>query len=312
MAKIDFDDQTYTLTSGNNLLDTLLAKNARVPWSCRAGLCHSCLMQATQGKVPLNAATGLSKDQIDNGFFLACQCYPTNDLTIRLPERHLQPQPALITEKAYLSATLLAIRLAPRMPINYRPGQHILLWRNPTSSSRYCLLSQPEQDSELLIHIERRAGSDMSSWLFDEADIGTKVTLSELAGSCHYQPDQNSDSMIILGSGVGIGAAMAIARDALTLTPQTKVATLLHTKAGNPKSFYLQDNVLSKVHITHITSHITTHVIDDLLTDRQYKQAHILLMGDAETVTFVEQHLINKGIPKARISAQPFVKHASD
>ena len=99
MAKIHFGNQSYAAAPGESLLDTLLANHCRVPWSCRAGLCHSCLMQATLGEVPSEASPGLSQDQINSGFFLACQCFPTNDITVRLPERHLQPQPALITER---------------------------------------------------------------------------------------------------------------------------------------------------------------------------------------------------------------------
>ena len=198
------------------------------------------------------------------------------------------------------------------MPLNYRPGQHILIWRNPTSSRRFCLLSQPEQDNELLIHIERRAGSHIGSWLFDGTDIGTKVTLSELSGSCYYQPERYSGPMIILGSGVGIGSAMAITRDVLTLSPKATIATLLHSDTDTPESFYLQDYPFSTSKLIHITSPNTTNTIDELLADRLFQQANILLMGNADTVLSVQRHLIGRGISKSRVNAQPFVMHSSE
>ncbi len=312
MVQIHFNDKAYCADSGKSLLETLLEQHCRIPWSCRAGLCHSCLMQTTQGTVPKEASANLSPDQVENGYFLACQCYPTNDIMVRLPERHLQPQPAVITEKSLHSPTLLAIRLAPRLPLQYRPGQHILLWRNTTDSSRYCLLSQPEQDSELLIHVERRAGGHFSGWLFDEATCGTQVTLSELAGQCHYQPDRDNIPTIIFGSGVGIGTAMAITRDTLLHNPSSVLATLLHADNASPETFYLQHHDLPSPLLQPITLQSPIERIDELLAERRFQNAQIKLMGQSDCVLNLEHMLKKRRYPDTHLVTQPFSPRAAD
>ncbi|GAA4651878.1 iron-sulfur-binding ferredoxin reductase [Kistimonas scapharcae] len=263
-------------------------------------------MQTTHGSVPIEACSNLSPDQVESGFFLACQCYPTSDITVRLPERHLQPQPAVITGKDLLSPTLLAIRLAPRLPLQYRPGQHILLWRNATDSSRYCLLSQPEQDSELLIHVERRVGGTFSRWLFDEAACGTQVTLSELAGQCHYQPDRDDKPTILFGSGVGIGAAMAITRDTLLHNPSSILVTLLHADTESPETFYLRHNDLPESLLQTITLQAPIEKIDELLAERRFQNAQIKLIGQSDSVLTLEHTLKKRRYPDTQLVTQPF------
>ncbi|MCK5894271.1 MAG: 2Fe-2S iron-sulfur cluster binding domain-containing protein [Endozoicomonadaceae bacterium] len=312
MTHIQFNNQTYTVSPGKSLLEELLAQNCRIPWSCRAGLCHSCLMQMTEGSVPIEACQGLSDDQMENGFFLACQCYPTSNMTTRLPERHLQAQPALITRKTILSPTLLAIRIAPRMPLQYRPGQHVRLWKNSTCGSRYCLLSQPETASELLIHVERRVGGKVSGWLFDEIDSGTQVTLSELAGRCYYQPDRDNAPLIIIGSGIGISAAMAITRDALMLSHSAALMTLLHSQHTSPETFYLQDHQISAANLQCINDNNLLPMIEALLLEPRFKQARLMLMGDPKIIRPTTRYLAQKGIPKARIITQSFIVQVSD
>lgn len=312
MTHIHFKDKTYTLPLGKSLLEALLAQNCRIPWSCRAGLCHSCLMQTTEGSAPTEACQGLSDDQVENGFFLACQCYPTSDITARLPERHLQPQPALITGKTILSPTLLAIRLAPRMPLKYRPGQHIRLWKNSTNGSRYCLLSQPEKESELLIHVERRVGGKVSGWLFDEADCGSRVTLSELAGHCYYQPDRDNTPLMIIGSGVGISAAMAITRDALMLNHSSALITLLHSQQLSPDTFYLQNHQIPASNMQHTNDNNLFPTLEELLKEPRFRQARFMLMGDLATIQPTAHYLDQRGILKKRILTQSFVMQAAD
>ncbi|WP_211829298.1 2Fe-2S iron-sulfur cluster-binding protein [Kistimonas asteriae] len=306
MVQIHFGNKSYQTKSGKSLLETLLEQHCRIPWSCRAGLCHSCLMQTTQGSVPKEACSSLSQDQVESGFFLACQCYPTSDITVRLPERHLQPQPAVITGKDFLSPTLLAIRLAPRLPLQYRPGQHILLWRNTTDSSRYCLLSQPELDSELLIHVERRAGGKFSRWLFDEAACGTQVTLSELAGQCHYQPGRDNKPTILFGSGVGIGAAMAITRDTLLNNPSSVLVTLLHADTESPEAFFLRHHDLPESLLQTITLEAPIERVDELLAERRFQNAQIKLIGQNDSVLTLEHTLKKRRYPDTHLVTQPF------
>jgi ferredoxin/truncated hemoglobin YjbI len=67
-------------------LETLLEAGQRLglnlPFSCRGGSCHSCMMQSTGGSVPERAQKGLAQVQKDQGLFLPCVCYPEADMRV--------------------------------------------------------------------------------------------------------------------------------------------------------------------------------------------------------------------------------------
>jgi len=82
MLKIRFDDLTYSCRQEETLLDALLRQGKNIPFSCRSGVCHTCMMVAVRGEIPAAAQKGLSDEQRGAGCFLPCKCRPTADLDI--------------------------------------------------------------------------------------------------------------------------------------------------------------------------------------------------------------------------------------
>lgn len=64
--------------SGGNLLDAALDQGADVPFSCRGGVCATCKAFVREGSVEMDLSHGLSADEVDAGFILACQAHPTS------------------------------------------------------------------------------------------------------------------------------------------------------------------------------------------------------------------------------------------
>ena len=54
MPELTIAGQTISAADDGNLLDTLLAAGLAIPYSCRAGSCHACLLRCTAGE-PLDA-----------------------------------------------------------------------------------------------------------------------------------------------------------------------------------------------------------------------------------------------------------------
>src|ERR1700687_4120801 len=80
-----FQGSSYEV-DGESLLDCLTARGHAVPNSCRAGICQTCLMRAVRGTVPEKAQTGLTTTMMARHLFLACQCFPTEDLEVALAD----------------------------------------------------------------------------------------------------------------------------------------------------------------------------------------------------------------------------------
>ena len=154
--------------------------------------------------------------------------------------------------------------------------------------------------------MERRAGGKFSRWLFDEAAYGTQVTLSELAGQCHYQPGRDNKPTILFGSGVGIGAAMAITRDTLLNNPSSVLVTLLHADTESPEAFFLRHHDLPESLLQTITLEAPIERVDELLAERRFQNAQIKLIGQNDSVLTLERTLKKRSYPDTHLVTQPF------
>jgi len=83
-VKARVGDQPFSVRPGESLLEACQGAAVTIPFSCGAGVCHVCL--CVQGTVPQEAQRGLSTDLSAKGYVLACQCRPTGDMTLTLPD----------------------------------------------------------------------------------------------------------------------------------------------------------------------------------------------------------------------------------
>ncbi len=212
MTRVKLEGQWYGLDEGESVLDGLLRGGVRVPHSCRAGACQSCLMRAERGEVPAKAQVGLKDTLKARGYFLACACHPEGELEVAGAEAALRV-PARLTALERLSDSVLCVRLRPEGAFEYRAGQYVSLLRDGLARS-YSLASQPHEDT-LALHVRRIAGGRMSGWLFDEARPGDAVALQGPAGECFYVPGRPEQPLLLAGTGTGLAPLFGILQDAL-------------------------------------------------------------------------------------------------
>ncbi len=82
MASILFQGQTYHSRPGENLLDMFLRQGVSVPFSCKAGVCHTCIHQSLNGAPPAASQKRFRAIQKKQNLLLLCQCIPDRDLSI--------------------------------------------------------------------------------------------------------------------------------------------------------------------------------------------------------------------------------------
>lgn len=73
---------TIKVRTGETLLDACLRLGLNIPFSCRGGSCHTCMMHCTGGSVPARAQRGLAPIQVEQGLFLPCVCRPESDMRV--------------------------------------------------------------------------------------------------------------------------------------------------------------------------------------------------------------------------------------
>ncbi|MFN5293957.1 MAG: 2Fe-2S iron-sulfur cluster-binding protein [Flavobacteriales bacterium] len=81
---IDETETTFELdVQGKTILDAAIDAGVDAPYSCKGGVCTSCMAKLMEGTVKMDANYALTDKEVAAGFILCCQAHPTSD-TVKL------------------------------------------------------------------------------------------------------------------------------------------------------------------------------------------------------------------------------------
>jgi len=89
IATIILDDETFKIAIKKNesILEAALAAGLDAPYSCKGGICASCMAKITNGEAKMTKNMVLTDDEISEGFVLTCQAQPTTkEITVDYDE----------------------------------------------------------------------------------------------------------------------------------------------------------------------------------------------------------------------------------
>ena len=175
MPVIHFAGKQYALEPGENLLSGLLRQQAKIPFSCRAGVCQSCILKLDQGDIPNNSQLPLNTDQMKKQCFLACQSSVQSDLSISIPERN--EIPARIVALQATTATQLQLILSTRFPFNGKAGDLVLILSQTGHQAQLPIATINSEQNTIEFIITRKAGDEFSRSLHDSAQTGDAFIL---------------------------------------------------------------------------------------------------------------------------------------
>jgi 3-ketosteroid 9alpha-monooxygenase subunit B len=80
-VRVDLDGESHQLRWPRRatLVDTMLAADLDVPYSCREGQCGSCAATVLRGQVDMATSDVLQPEDVADGLILACQATPVSD-----------------------------------------------------------------------------------------------------------------------------------------------------------------------------------------------------------------------------------------
>lgn len=324
---ITYNDQTFTIEENETILDCLLRENANITYSCKAGACQSCMMQASEGELPANAQVGLKDTLKERKFFLSCQCIPQNDLVIKSPDTAGMRTKGRLIDISMLNHNVFALKIkqAPQNETQphllIEPGQFINL-KNPHGITRsYSVANNPETDGHIELQVRYAEGGKMSEWLKTNASINDQVELQGPAGDCFYANGTESTASIYLaGTNTGLAPLYGIANQALKKAHKGKI-TLLHgvlTKAD----LYLVDE-LTDLANSHDNFEYIACVLNEEPTpqnsENDIQQSllsrlnapkptdQLFLCGAPELVNSLKTKAFLKGLASKNIHSDPFL-----
>jgi len=215
-ARITFGERTYQTEAGETVLGCLTRNGEAIPHSCCAGVCQSCLMQATAGNAPARAQKDLKPALRQQGLFLACQCVPDQDITVALPNAAGLDVAVTLLRADMLNHDVMRLALAPQGAFPCEPGQYLNLMTADGTARSYSIANDPRETGYIELHVRLLADGLMSNYLRRNARPGLSMAVRGPAGHCFYAAEEASDFPIILaGTGTGLAPLVGVARRAL-------------------------------------------------------------------------------------------------
>ncbi|MCX7099690.1 MAG: FAD-binding oxidoreductase [Methylococcales bacterium] len=216
MVKLTVDDKTYQCQPDETVLEALLREEVAISYACKKGTCHSCMLRSSDTMPPLAAQSGLKDTQKKLHYFLACQCLPEQDMTIKLPDQSEFYTDGTVTRCEPLNRNTLLLVIAFKDAFEFNAGQFVNLQRPDGLTRSYSIANIPQQDNTLEFHVRRMDNGLFSSWLHDEIKVGDTIAVSEPRGHCFYLPERGGQGLLLIGTGTGLAPLAGILTDALS------------------------------------------------------------------------------------------------
>lgn len=309
MPELEVAGKHWSVAPASNLLDALNAGGCNVPFSCRAGSCHACLVRCLSGEPADALPEALDSVRRAEGWRLSCQCLVVQDLVVEVFDPARDGLEAEVAGIDWLAPDVLRLRLVPQRPLRYSAGQHLLLWNDEGIARPYSLASLPGVDDCLEFHLDcRKPGlfSDRARRLA----LGEKLRLGELhGGALHYDPSWDARPLLFLASGTGLAPLWGLLREALRQHHQgpMRVIHLAHDAQGHYLANPLAE--LATAHPGLEVSLISPAELPEVLAQFRLvsRQTIALLCGHPASVEEFARRLYLAGLPRNQLLADTFL-----
>lgn len=242
MIVIHYEGKDTIVEESHSVLESLESAGFRVPYSCRKGICQSCMLQ-TDDPVPAQSQQGLRASQIAQGYFLACCCYPQQDISVR-PKNASDQVKGMVVDKRVLikgdEKTRLSnvVALFIEVDCSWFAGQYLDIWLDAFTVRPYSIASRCDDRKVIELHIKRHDQGQVSAWLCDKVSVGDQINLSAPRGDCFYTDSYQQSPLLMVATGTGLAPLYGILQEALH-QGHTQDIYLYHA-AGEPEGLYYQ------------------------------------------------------------------------
>ena len=76
IVMLDDEESTFEMSPEQSVLEAALDANLDAPYSCRGGICSTCMARLKEGEVKMRQNNILTDSEVAEGFILTCQSHP--------------------------------------------------------------------------------------------------------------------------------------------------------------------------------------------------------------------------------------------
>jgi CDP-4-dehydro-6-deoxyglucose reductase len=219
--------KSFEADGARSILDAALNSNLFIPYSCTTGRCNTCKCRVLAGETtPLMAESGLTEEDIAEGWILSCARSATSDLVLEisdsaevaLPEIKLYPCRVHALTRIAPDVLQVLLRLPPTVQFTFLPGQYIEVIGEGGAHRAYSIAGVSGNLLEL--HIRKVTGGWMSRYWFEHAKPNDLLRLRGPKGT-FFLRDCTGLDLVFLATGTGIAPVKAILEDFLPSDART-------------------------------------------------------------------------------------------
>ena len=232
-CRVVIDDQMFTASRGDVLLDAALLNGVDIPRDCRSGHCGTCRVRVLEGST-IGGECG------EPGAVHACQSRIISDLRLEL-----EPLPEVKTIAGHVSAIIkrapdvMEVGIEPAQPVMYLPGQYLRVqFRGYPERCYIPTVSMNNFAERQFIHLQVRRvrNGRVSGALGGAISEGHRVKLLGPLGTAFLRPGSLS-RLVLVASGTGFAPIWSIAAAAIQEHPGRRMVIVVG--AGTIESLYM-------------------------------------------------------------------------
>ncbi|NWD23849.1 2Fe-2S iron-sulfur cluster binding domain-containing protein [Pseudomonas yamanorum] len=219
MSTITLSNQkTFHCEPGVTLLDSAKKHGMALEYSCRSGRCGVCKSHAAgETEVIRHDESVLTVDELASGYILTCcrtalgnVCLDIEDLS-QFADINSRTLPCRVDSFKRLADDVVEVilRLPPKDPLNYLPGQYVDIIGKGGVRRSYSLANAPRSDGRLELQIRQVPGGVMSQYWFEELGPNDLLRLEGPQGTFALR-NTSTSNLIFLATGTGIAPVKAI------------------------------------------------------------------------------------------------------
>lgn len=200
------------------MLDAALSQGIVISYGCRSGLCGSCKGKLLSGEVDYcgKPPTGISQQDITQGYALFCKARPLSDLCIdiKIYQKQLaidiKTLPVRIEQIDRLTADVirLVIQLPASEPFDYLAGQWIYFLLQNGGKRAFSIANAPNNDHFLELHLRHVPGGLFTGSVFQQLKPGDLLRINGPHGTFTCEDDDRP--LLLVSGGTGFAPVKSI------------------------------------------------------------------------------------------------------
>lgn len=201
-VRIAGTDIAFACAEGQSVLEAAEAAGWQLPYSCRRGVCETCLGRVVSGEVDR---------PLPNGQALFCQAKPRTDLEIE-PREVVRIDPGArraVKARVYRVArptedvALIQLRYPAGTKVKFRAGQYLEVLLDDGSRRSFSMANPPQQSDGALLHVRLVPGGRFSGEVAPRLASGSTLAVELPFGDFFLRDSERLAVMVASGTGFG-------------------------------------------------------------------------------------------------------------